>query len=256
MSGEAAQAAAANRSLKPGDDEETDAIQASPSSLPGLTRQSIPRARRRVFQRISRADATFSAPTLNMDHRVEPGGDEVQEAARIHISSLPRHDLNPLPAATRRAGGDIDAEVLDLLASALQGDQFELVVAVEVCGRTIEGQQRRHFGGEALLEIGGFQRAAPDGDAAVGGCDQEPDRRQGTSSAIGLDVGIDADAFVVAGRNLDLALGDVALRLRLREFEVSPIRSAAVAGNLAARLGSCTRIANVLYLKAAKGRRE
>jgi len=41
LSGEAAQAAAANRSLKPGDDEETDAIQASPSSLPGLTRQSM-----------------------------------------------------------------------------------------------------------------------------------------------------------------------------------------------------------------------
>jgi hypothetical protein len=41
LSGEAAQAAAANRSLKPGDDEETDAIQASPSSLPDLTRQSI-----------------------------------------------------------------------------------------------------------------------------------------------------------------------------------------------------------------------
>jgi hypothetical protein len=103
---------------------------------------------------------------------------------------------------TRRAGGDIDAEVLDLLASALQGDfQFELVAAVEICGRTIEGQQRRHFGGEALLEIGGFQRAALDGDAAVGGRDQEPDRRQGTSGAIGLDVGIDADAFVVAGRN-------------------------------------------------------
>jgi hypothetical protein len=147
-----------------------EARQASPSSLPGLTRQSIPRARRRVFQRKSCADATFSAPTLNMDHGVEPGGDEVQEAARIHISSLPRHDLNPLPAATRRAGGDIDAEVLDLLASALQGDfQFELVAAVEICGRTIEGQQRRHFGGEALLEIGGFQRAPPDGDAAVGG---------------------------------------------------------------------------------------
>jgi hypothetical protein len=79
LSGEAAQAAAANRSLKPGDDEETDAIQASPSSLPDLTRQSIPRARRRVFRRISCADATFSAPTLNMDHRVEPGGDEVQD---------------------------------------------------------------------------------------------------------------------------------------------------------------------------------
>ena len=44
----------------------------------------------RVFGRISCADATFSAPTLNMDHRVEPGGDDVQEAARIHISSLPR----------------------------------------------------------------------------------------------------------------------------------------------------------------------
>jgi hypothetical protein len=43
LSGEAAQAAAANRSLKPGDDEETDAIQASPSSLPDLTRQSMPR---------------------------------------------------------------------------------------------------------------------------------------------------------------------------------------------------------------------
>jgi hypothetical protein len=40
------------------------------------------------------------------------------------------------------------------------------------------------------------------------------------------------------------------------EFEISPIRSAAVAGILTARLGSCTRIANVLYLKAAKGRRE
>jgi hypothetical protein len=65
--------------------------------------------------------------------------------------------LNPLPAATRRAGGDIDAEVLDLLASSLQGDfQFELVAAVEICGRTIEREQRRHFGGEALLELVAF----------------------------------------------------------------------------------------------------
>ena len=57
-----------------------------------------------------------------------------------------------------------------------------------------------------------------DGDAAVGGRGQEPDRRQGTSGAIGLDVGIDADAFVVAGRNLDLALSDVTLRLRLHDW--------------------------------------
>jgi hypothetical protein len=49
----------------------------------------------------------------------------------------------------------------------------------------------------------------------VGGRHQQADRRQGTTGAVGLDVGIDADAFVVAGRNLDLALGDIALPLRL-----------------------------------------
>jgi len=80
LSGEAAQAAAANRSLKPGDDEETKARQPSPSSLLGLTRQSTPTATQaRVFARISCADATFSAPTLNMDHRVKPGGDDVRD---------------------------------------------------------------------------------------------------------------------------------------------------------------------------------
>ena len=132
-----------------------------------------------------------------------------------------RRKLFKSPARHCRAGGHADPEVLDLLAAALQRDlQLELIAAVEVRDRTIEGEQRRHFSGKALLEVGGFERAALDGHGTVSGCDQETDRRQRTTGAIGLDVGVDADALVVAGGNLDLAFGEVALplwRLRLRK---------------------------------------
>ena len=117
MSGEAAQAAAANRSLKPGDDEEIDvkrldALRVGPSVARGFVADGealellvfSPSApgdaelvadffviagldppihtdgtQARVFARISCADATFSTPTLNMDHRVKPGGDDVRD---------------------------------------------------------------------------------------------------------------------------------------------------------------------------------
>jgi hypothetical protein len=60
-----------------------------------------------------------------MDHRVKPGGDDLWRR------SILGRELNPLPAA-RGAGGDIDAEVLKLLASALHRDfQLELVTALK-----------------------------------------------------------------------------------------------------------------------------
>src|SRR5271169_6994991 len=123
-----------------------EASQASPSSLPGLTRQSIPTARRRLgeYRALTRRSwCRRSAWTTGSSPVVTRSGMR-RRSIFLHCRAA---RLNPLPAATRRAGGDIDAEVLDLLASSLQGDfQFELVAAVEICGRTIEREQRRHFG--------------------------------------------------------------------------------------------------------------
>ena len=102
--------------------------------------------------------------------------------ARVSISSLP--DKRPKSPARRHPGrprhrrGSAGAACVRP-AKVISSSNSSLPLKFGGC--TIEGEKRRHFGGEALLEIGGFQRAPLDGDAAVGGRgDQEPDRRQRT----------------------------------------------------------------------------
>jgi len=59
--------------------------------------------------------------------------------------------------------------VLALFAAAAEADfQFEFVGAAEARCGAIESYVSRYFGRQALLKVGGFERAAFDGYGAMG----------------------------------------------------------------------------------------
>jgi hypothetical protein len=96
--------------------------------------------------------------------------------------------------------------MLKLLAAAGHADlKNELVGAVEIVHGAIDGDECRHFGGEALLVIGELERTAPDVDGAMRRRADEPDRRQRAGGTIRPDIALDADAHVPTRRRLDLA---------------------------------------------------
>ena len=67
--------------------------------------------------------------------------------------------LNSL--ATTRMRRDIDPEVLELFAAARPGHfQHKFVGTIKFGRPAIERDERRHLGRQALLDIGGLQRAA------------------------------------------------------------------------------------------------
>ncbi len=85
--------------------------------------------------------------------------------------------------------------MLALLAASGDADfQFELVDAGEAFRRAIDGDEDRHFGSQALLEICGLEHAALDADGSVRRRRNQPDRRQRAGSAIRLNIGVDGDA--------------------------------------------------------------
>ena len=105
-----------------------------------------------------------------------------------------------------RIGGDVHPKMLALLAAAGRADfQLELVEAAEAFGRTIDGDKDRHFGGQALLEVGGLEHTALDGDRAMRRRTGEPNRWQRTGGAIRTDAGEDTDTHVTTRRRLQFA---------------------------------------------------
>jgi nucleotide-binding universal stress UspA family protein len=135
--------------------------------------------------------------------------------ARMSLPIFMSHQSKELDTlAAAGTSRDIHAEMLELLTAARQTEfKHELVGAAVVFGGAIEGDERRHFGGEALLEIGRLEHAAPDVYGAMRGRRDEPDGRQRTRSTIRPNVGVDADTHVLARHGLYLALDRIALRV-------------------------------------------
>ena len=87
--------------------------------------------------------------------------------------------------------------------------QFKIVGAAVVRAGPIKRDECRHLDCKALFDVGRFQRAALDIDAAVRRRRGKPDRRQRPGRAIRTNVGEDAGAHVTARRRLELTFDDV-----------------------------------------------
>src|SRR5579862_2173219 len=102
------------------------------------------------------------------------------------------------------------------LVTVRQSDlQFEIVGATVLRACAVKRNERRHFNRQALFDVGRFQRAALDSDAAVRRRRGQPDRRQRPRRAIRTDVSEEAGAYVAARRRLELTLDDIILILRV-----------------------------------------
>ena len=110
---------------------------------------------------------------------------------------------------------NVDMEALDLFATIQPGNfQGELIAAAEIERRAIERDEGWRLGGEALLEIGGFEHAAFDGHSTVRRRRGKADCRQRTGSTIPANISVDADPKVLSRRGFEFPLGDISLRLR------------------------------------------
>jgi hypothetical protein len=107
---------------------------------------------------------------------------------------------------------NVDMKTLDLFAAGGKAHfQFEAIVVLEVLAGAIERNESRHFDGQALLDISRFQHRATHRDGAVFGRNGEPYRRQRTSSAIGTNAAVDADAHLAPRRSLDFPVYRIVL---------------------------------------------